>query len=213
MHASRSQGRPAPQFARALCQIVLLSGLCLFGTTARAQGVIVNPDNPPTLKRDQGFVLLELAAEATAPKMHISRLRYRGTEPPEEAKRRTSSGRDQIIRFGDQPSGHVLLRLREGWYQITELDAPFFELPFKLDTSGDGLWLFGVFAGKTSYVGRLEIAKERQTEYVDVTLESRIATRYDDITREFDAVLGVAPLVHGRAIADPYFDLLVGERP
>ncbi|MEM6638329.1 MAG: hypothetical protein AAF610_00365 [Pseudomonadota bacterium] len=190
---------------------VLMTFLWLMPIAAWADDsevAIFSPGQAIELDGDEGLALFELVIDGTAPSMNVARLSHRKSTPPPHDEP-VSRKRSSVVRLDQAPTEWVVLRLREGWYQITEVDAPFFELPYRLDTSDDPLWRFCVVPGKTAYAGRLFIAKERRTDFVEVTLESRIAFQFETLQAHRDDWFGDANLIYGRAIPDPYVDTLL----
>ena len=106
-----------------------------------------------------------------------------------------------------------MLPLPAGWYQITSINAPYFDLPHRLDTESKAVWRFGVETGRTNYAGRLSISRERSAEYVEIRLHNRIATDIERIRTDLGALLERAPLASGSGVRDDFFDELPGVTP
>ena len=63
--------------------------------------------------------------------------------------------------------GLYYLRLPVGIYQITELNAPYYNLPYKVDTEKDPRWRFRVYPKSYTYIGHLKIVKDRTRDFVE----------------------------------------------
>ena len=140
-------------------------------------------------------------------------LRTNMSERPSERARAKKKGRANTLRFADLEPGLYVLPLPAGWYQITSVNAPYFDLPHRLDTEAQPVWRFGVQTGRTNYAGRLTISRERSAEYVAIRLHNRLATDIERLRADLGDLLTQAPLASGSGVRDDYFDKLLEASP
>jgi hypothetical protein len=142
------------------------------------------------LGKAQGYFLLGVYLEADSAAIVIKKVGTGGTRPVEWSL----NNQDKWL----------LKSLPQGTYQIQEVKAPYFNLPYRKDTAKDPLWRFEIEAGKINYAGKLEIEKKRTTNYVEIKRLNRIVTDHHDILKSFPELLNLYPLVNGMAIRDDY---------
>ncbi len=185
--------------------VIYLAAIGLLPAASQAAPALLelSPANSvEPLRRDYGYMLVSLEVGGSAPSMEISRER--------------SGTRTLQIPLKDKENGFYLAPLKKGKYDITRVNAPYFDLPFHVDTTDNRSWEFNIEAGKINYIGRLHIDKERGARWVEVRLLNRLAAELDDIR----AVLGqhetVYPLVSGSSVRDDFLETLEparGEQP
>ena len=95
-----------------------------------------------------------------------------------------------------------------GNYQITNVNAPFYDLPFSLTTRNRASWRFAIEADKINFIGEISIAKARATNTIDVNLHPRIAVHYQRIGHELAELLTRYPLVSNLGYRDQFLTTL-----
>jgi hypothetical protein len=104
----------------------------------------------------------------------------------------------------------VFINLAEGTYQITEVNVPHFDLPFRIDTDNRDVWRFNIKRDQVNYIGTLKIEGVRSKNAVNTNLLNQFATHLGDLqTRLIESSIGW-PIGHGVAYDDPFFDYLKG---
>lgn len=156
--------------------------------------VTCNADDPSTkdvellesfkkLKRLDGLLLLDVDAAGIAPSIEIHRVYNQFL-----AGKITLSLKDLQQRY-------VFYALPEGDYQITRVNAPYFDLPYKVNTLKDDAWRFTIKRNRLNYIGRLVIHETRTRHANDIALINRYAEQYNDILRQFPLLTTEFPLV------------------
>lgn len=150
-------------------------------------------DKRTVLKGDYGYMLLDLDIGAAASSLHFAK--YRSS---------SISRSEQEITFAENEKGFKLISLRAGRYQITRIDVPFYDLPYKLGTRNLKRWSFSIEEGAVNYIGKLTIEKERTKDDVDINLYNHLAKDLDRIKTTFAEELITYPLVVGVGYTDNF---------
>jgi hypothetical protein len=104
----------------------------------------------------------------------------------------------------------VSINLPEGLYQITQVDVPHFDLPYKINTNNQDVWRFRVHRNKINYIGTMKVSPIRSKNTVDTVWLNQFATHLVALqTIVADADIGL-PIVHGAGYRDPFFAILEG---
>jgi len=103
---------------------------------------------------------------------------------------------------GEGETRWVRRRLTQGWYQVVSIEAPYFNLPYRLTTDEKLSWRFEIRAEATNYFGTLFIDRERTKSDVDIRRYNRFATQLVEI-REY---IGVNQESYPLRSAFPYRD-------
>jgi hypothetical protein len=186
--------------------------ITLFSTTdttaAPIQITLETVGNTETLKSGQGFLLINLEISGAAPSIEFYRIN--GGEqtflrPTQKFKKKSKKF---IIDLKNKPNGYYFSQLPNGLYQITKINVPYFEFPFRLNTAEARDWRFSIVENKVNYVGKLEIDKERSSKNVNVQLHNRIATDMDEINKLLATMTTIIPLRSGTGVRDDFFDSL-----
>ncbi len=146
------------------------------------------------LKKGYGFVLLKLDVDGVAPSFEYAKI----------VRDRFSSS-TRKINFSERKSKYMLVHAKQGYYQITRVNAPYYDLPFWFDTSTDTRWRFYVEKGKINYLGLLEIDKDRTRSSVNINLIKRIASDYKELVENFSEVFKRYPLTHLPGYRDDFY--------
>lgn len=160
---------------------------------------------------NKGLVLIELAVGGTAPSIEISKLAVKLEDAHEELKS-LSRAKSFKISLKDYEPGFYTYPLEPGVYQITQINAPYFDLPHKMDTQRDVKWRFKVEANKLNYIGKLSINRERSANYVDIKLLNRLAASLPDIKSTLSALPEKLALINGIAYQDRFLELLSAQQ-
>ncbi len=190
---------------------LLFVGLLALGLPAdgRAQVVeLYDADTLPPLKGRNGYIVIgvdsgdtESFLVATKLVAHNRKARFIG------GKLQTTNKKFRIELAGRE-TGFYFAVLPPGLYQITQINYPYFNLPFRLSTDGSREWRFFVEEDKVSYVGQLVVARERSEDSVDVNLLNRLAADYEQLTSTYSGLLEQYPLASGIGIRDDFLEFL-----
>lgn len=191
--------------SRPLAVAVASLALHLFIASPALAG-IHPPGSAPTLARGEGYALFFIEVGGVAPSFSFRRLgrlaRWQKTGDIGNLPR------GPVVRtpLKSVEPGFYLMPLPAGVYQITVVEAPFFDLPFKLVTEEKPGWRFTIADGKTNYVGTLHIGRKRSRDSVDIVLLNQLAMHCDPIGRELQEILSSAPLRDGAFYQDDFFE-------
>ncbi|QBY05620.1 hypothetical protein E2K93_15145 [Thalassotalea sp. HSM 43] len=148
----------------------------------------------------KGVAILYLKAQGTAPSMIIKPVSLTANQKFQRYKGRT----DYKINLKGYEPGFYQLTLPKGSYQITEINAPFYDLPFSKDTNNDITWRFTVKAQMLSYIGELKIDGERSRNHVEINLFNRYASQYQPLKQLVAQLQIPYPLITGQAYHDDF---------
>ena len=168
----------------------------------------VKPNQAKPLSKGQGYLLVKMDVTAVAPSLTVDRLKNEGELYLDTNESRTFEDEEFTVALKGVEKGFYLIRLPAGLYQITQVNVPYFNLPFKLDTSKNTAWRFGIAEGQTNYIGTLFVDKERSSELVNVALYNRYATDKQTISADYPTLLSSASLRNGIGVRDDFEQLL-----
>ena len=194
------------QITKATAVGMLALTLLLFSAPGHAKKNILlsayQPDTAPTLKASQGYLLLKLDINGVAPSLEFIQLTNKADihAKPKKQKRKPLQ-----VNLKGLDNGYYVLPLKAGLYQIVKVNAPYFGLPYWVDTAEDHRWRFVVNKQKTNYIGTLNIAKDREEDYVAVRLYNRLARDKNSLASELNKLLTVAPLSPGFGYRDDFY--------
>ncbi len=175
-----------------LHRISILFSLSFFASYANS--VLSTELKITDLPPDHGYLLLGLDIGGTAPSIEYA-----------QVKRSKIERKRVNVPLKGKEKGFLFLSLPKGTYQITRINAPFFNLPYWLDTKNMDNWKFTIDENRVNYVGQLNIGKTRRSRTVDVRLINRIATDIKSIIAEHKDLLNLHPLKYATAIRDDFF--------
>lgn len=163
-----------------------------------------------SLKTGWGYMLVDLEVAGASPSIEIGKVRLKNRKQHYLAADQRLLLRDTrwSISLKDKASGLYVVQMPEGLYQITKVNAPFFNLPFRVDTLSRPQWRFSVEGARSNYIGRLRIDKERGTDYINVKLLYRLASDYDRIISHGASLFETAPLRSGAGVRDDFLDFI-----
>lgn len=135
---------------------------------------LTTSENRLELQKKQGYLLLYLDVEGVAPSLEIAKI----NTPNKRILLNNDNinfGNTYTINLKNMPKGFYLVPMQEGIYQITRINAPYYDLPYWLPTKNNKTWRFSILADHSNFIGELTIAKERGTDFINVRLLNRIA--------------------------------------
>lgn len=198
----------------ATLQISLLLALLFaaFDLAAATRGIaleLTTLDQAEPLKKNEGYLLVDLAVAGTSPSFEFSQVRIGSKQKYLVADQSLSLGSTRWqVSLKDKAAGFYQVKLPAGLYQITEVNAPLFNLPFRVDTDKRDQWRFSIAKARSNYIGRFRIDQERGTDYVNVKLINRLAADYDQLVEQGASIFSAAPLRSGAGVRDDFYDFI-----
>lgn len=215
----RCSSRTTLSLLKTLSYSLLIFGLLQLSLLAQAAAnvstrTLIEPAQATVLKENMGYALLNLDVSGVAPSLSLFKLSSDTSivQHPDYASRLNFSSRRYSptnILLKDKKQGFYLLALAEGVYQISEVNAPYFDLPYRMSTENTRDWRFTVKPGKLNYIGSLYIAKERTSDTITAKLRNRLATDLSLIKSDLSVVLETMPLVLGAGVRDDFYQQLL----
>jgi len=147
----------------------------------------------PALTKKQGYVMVYVNVNGVAPSIEFSKVNTSKTSfllSEEEV----SYGRDYFLDLKNVPQGFYFIPMFAGIYQITRVNAPFYDLPYWLPTDKDAKWRFGVEENHINFIGEINIAKERGKKTLNIHLLNRAATYHAEILEQIALMPKPLPL-------------------
>jgi|GEM_PF-1930453 len=147
----------------------------------------------PALSKKQGYLMLYVNVSGIAPSIQFSKVKTRKTNyilSDEEI----SYGRDYFLDLKDVKQGFYFVPMLAGVYQITRVNAPFYDLPYWLPTENKSKWRFAVEENHINFIGEINIAKERGKESLNIHLLNRTATYHAEILEQIALMPQQLPL-------------------
>lgn len=189
--------------------LVLLSGI---QSVVAAKKEIISRfyalQSAPILLREQGYLLVDLDVGGKAPSIEFVELKLSRKSKPGEKKVYSFGSEKHQVSLKDLENGMNVLALDTGLYQITSINAPFFELPYILDTKSKPEWRFRVHPNALSYGGKLVIEQERGKNFINVNLRKRFATDQQSIEQVSTEFFPQIPLKMGYGNRDDFYEYL-----
>lgn len=176
--------------------------ICLLNNV---QATVLYPiDNPPeNIDKNQGLLLIKLDIAGEAPSIHYSPMKTKRTTYLRKEDNFSLKKPIQIPLSGFK-KGYYLIPFEAGMYQITQVDAPFYNLPYSLKLGLQAAWRFGIEAGHINYVGELVIAKERGVSHINVNLYNHFASDYQQIQQQTAPLQSQYPLMLNPGYRDDF---------
>ncbi|NVK87581.1 MAG: hypothetical protein HWE13_05620 [Gammaproteobacteria bacterium] len=144
------------------------------------------------------LILLHLNVDSVAPSLIVEKLI---DGKPASNRRKASTTK---LSMDATAKGLYLASLAPGDYQVIELQAPYFDLPYRLNLAEDPRWRFTVAPGQTNYIGMFQLNRERKADEIYIKLINRIATDLPIIQTQLEALLAQYPLVVQSGIQDDF---------
>lgn len=192
---------------------LLLTMLILSGTSFSSHSEslsLSSLSDIPELRSKQGYLLIDLDINQTKPSLKLKRL-TRNTDYLEQYNPQENTQRKHTLRIENNINGMHVVALAKGIYQITQLNVPYFNLPYRLDTDNKRQWRFRIEEGKINYIGKLSIAKERSTSNIDAKLINRLASDMQHINDTVSLFPEKLSLGSGMGYRDDFLDSLLTE--
>lgn len=137
----------------------------------------------PVLTKKQGYLMLYVNVNGIAPSLQFSKVKTQKTNyllSDEEI----SYGRDYFLDLKDVKQGFYFVPMFAGVYQITRVNAPFYDLPYWLPTKNESKWRFAIEENHINFIGEINIAKERGKDSLNIHLLNRTATYHAEILEQ-----------------------------
>lgn len=151
-------------------------------------------------------MLLYVDAGGSAPSFEYTRIAGAGNQPLQAGERyRFASSSAHKVSLKGLGEGFYLLPMRKGQYQITEVNAPHYSFPFRMDTDNRPEWRFIIEPGKTNFIGALHIQEERSASHVEINLLNRVAMHEAGIREAMGETLKTYPLSFYAGYRDDFF--------
>ena len=156
---------------------------------------------PQRIKESEGWVLVHIDASSPAPSIDVQRLLSRvedaKTLPSGKKIEPCMACRDTNISFKNLSPGYYIFPMRVGVYQITNFNVPYYGLPYIQDTDRDRRFRFRVGEGAISYIGHIELQKERTSNSAEVAYLDRYATANDELKAVLSQLNFELPIFYG----------------
>ncbi len=163
-------------------------------------------DSISPLKSDQGYLLINLKVSSSSPSIEFYRLNVGDQTYLRANQKFKKNSKKFILDLKNKSAGYYFCKLSPGLYQITNVNVPYFDFPFKLNTDNARAWRFSIVEGKVNYIGKLEIDKERSSKNVNIKLLNRIATELDTISTVIEKLSPKVYLRSGTGVRDDFYD-------
>lgn len=165
--------------------IAIILSLSLLPITSHAKELVIIDLNTTTeefkLRRSEGYALFMLNTEGVAPSIELAKIKSYSLKKNRNTRELSFTETKYTVNFKGKKKGLYLAILPAGNYQITKVNAPFYNLPYKLATDNRTTWRFSITKHHVNYIGEVVISKDRGTNFVDAKLLNRIAKNYDEI--------------------------------
>lgn len=191
--------------ARIKAALFVLATSSSFSTFADEDLPIFAIDQAPELSDYSGFLLLKLASESDSATVQLSQLKTKKDQHYLSANEDIRKYRtDYRLSLKDKEPGYYLVPMKAGLYHIERIDAPLYNLPYKLSLKNIPGWRVSIAPAQTNYIGLLTIEKERTVDSMTVSLTPRYATDYQEITSSYSNLLTTYPLRNGAGYEDHF---------
>lgn len=193
----------------ALCMVTISISLLFSTTQANAKTLSMNSlENLNELSLGRGYALFYIDTEIDSASFELQLLSTKKVGPQSRhTKSWKYNGKSIDVSLSGLAPGFYVLPIKEGVYQIIKVRAPYFDLPYWLDTRKDIRWQFNVKKDQLNYVGHLDINKERGKNYISVALYNRIAMDIQAIQTIVEDVPISYPLRMGAGVKDDFLSL------
>lgn len=165
-------------------------------------------EQAPILAKNQAYLLVRVDVSGIAPSFNFAHiLKKKGSYAFDSDKQKL--GEKYAVSLKGVKTGFYLLAIKTGHYQITRVNAPFYNLPYWRPTNNVS-WQFSISANKINFIGELNIANERGSDYISVNLFNRFATYQATMSEQLTLLLEQYALVNGKGIRDDFVEELEG---
>ncbi|MDP7592980.1 MAG: hypothetical protein QF552_09860 [Litorilituus sp.] len=149
--------------------------------------------NVPALTKKQGYVMVYVNVSGVAPSIEFSKVNTHKTSFI-LSQEKISYGRDYFLDLQNIKQGFYFMPMFAGVYQITRVNAPFYDLPYWLPTDKESKWRFAVEENHINFIGEINIAKERGKKTLNIHLLNRTATYHAEIIEQIALMSQKLPL-------------------
>ena len=156
------------------------------------------------LAKNHGFLLVKLNVNHDAASINFAKIKKNRASYIINADS-LKLGQKYFLNLKNTENEYYLLPLLAGGYQITRVNAPFYNLPYWRPTKELASWRFNIKAGKINYVGEINISAERGTDFMTVNLFNRFATEQKEINASLAGLVEQYPLTGGTGYRDDFF--------
>ncbi|MCM2680046.1 hypothetical protein [Echinimonas agarilytica] len=170
---------------------------------------LIAPEQSSVLADNSGYAVFSIDVAGAAPSLELIRLRTPKTLMTGNENPPATLGKTIALDMTDRAKGIYLVALAAGEYQIVTVKAPFFNLPYFINTEYARNWRFNVAPQRINYAGFLSIQKERGRDFIDIQYLNRLATDLSAIEDELEEQLKVYPLRSGAVVNDDFYTELV----
>ena len=191
-------------YAKAL--VFALSFMTLLFNAAQAAQLISIDGEIPELDKKRGYLLVKLKVGGEAPSIVYRKIKTRNTRylRPGEEDRKPGYVKKRTVHLKGLEPGYYLMEMSAGLYQITQVNAPYYDLSYKLSTDDNPVWRFGIEAGSINYIGELVIEKERGTDFITTNLFNRFAMYKAEIEQQLGSLGNTHPLTVNPGYRDDF---------
>lgn len=193
--------------------LLLFSSATVAAPPAQSLQLLPAADAPLELSSKYGYLLVSLNVENPNASIEFYKLNWRKDTTPPAVMRTARNTKIHRVTFQGLDEGHYLAPLAAGWYQISKVTAPYFNLPYRINVESQPSWRFRIQKQRVNYIGNLTIPKERSSSYVPVRLHKRIATEYDALNEQLSSLLPLFPLADGSGVRDDFWHDLLAPKP
>lgn len=157
-----------------------------------------------SMKKRHGWALIYVDAQGTAPSFEFKHS-YVDLDELVELEYDEELGiaigkQSNFVSLKGLSEGYYLMRLPKGVYQITQFNAPFFNLPFKKHIIDDPRYRFRIHANEVNYIGHLFISKERTQRDAQIEFLDRYATSAKELAELAKILTKEGTLRHSHGI-------------
>ncbi len=140
------------------------------------------------MKKNYGYVVVDLNLERDTGKIVIGRLKKTGANRERKAK--------TAIEIGPFKKGRYffLFALPEDNYVWTEISVPHYDLPHVVDQLQDERWSFSVQANYLNYAGQIRVNEERSSRRISLGLINRLAASLNELRSAYPEQFRQYPL-------------------
>ena len=200
-------------FPRTVKIIACTLAFLILPSFAFAKALTVYPiDNLPTLVKNKGYALFYVNSEIDSASFNLSQISSKYINPRSRAWDTVYKSQKYTVSLKGLPKGFYVLLLERGIYQITQVNSPYYDLPFRYQTKDDVRWQFNVDNKHLNYVGHINFEKERSTDTISVGLHNRIAMDYEQIMSLLASLEKPPKFRLGTGVKDDFFAEINGEK-
>lgn len=166
----------------------------------------------PEIKDYSGFMVVNLASESDSATVQLSQFKTsKDTTYLKQGDPIRKLSENYRINLKGKTPGFYVVPMKAGLYHIERIDAPFYNLPYKLSLPNIPGWRISIVSNQASYIGLLTIEKERTVDTMSVSLISRFAADYQQLTTDHAAFFKAYPLRNGAGYEDHFAASFNGE--